>query len=110
VIFYYMDASAWVKCYLQETGRAAASSACSCPEGHALRARYAICMLQTPVEQLRRLPHALVLKDMRCAHATRSACSRHRTFVTSDRKLKDAARASGLDVIDPEEQQLPISP
>jgi len=53
-----MDASAWVKRYLQETGRA--------------------------VEQL--------------------------TFVTSDRELKDAARSLGLDVIDPEEQQLPTSP
>ena len=58
MIFYYMDASAWVKRYLQETGRA--------------------------VEQL--------------------------TFVTSDRELKDAARSLGLDVIDPEEQQLPTSP
>lgn len=150
MIFYYLDASAWVKRYYQEAGtawvqdlfihnRSLACASLGLIEVMATLARKGKAgeinpsMLKQKAEELeedwgqfiqvqltdeavdiaKRLAREQALRGADAIHLASAILLRSRfaeeddrlIFVTSDHELKEKAQSSGLDVIDPEEQE-----
>lgn len=155
MIFYYLDASAWVKRYYQEAGttwvqdlfaqgRTIASASLGLIEVMATLARKAkgreidssmlaqkmqeleadwerfiqIHMTGEVVDTAKTMAKERALRGADAVHLASALLLRSRlaedddklTVVASDHELQDAAQLSNLDIIDPEEHEVPASP